>query len=128
VDVGRLAKRLTDMISKSRGFEPHVLVLTCAELEKAVAGNPFPEARENPKSLHLFFLADPPKKPDLDGCEALKARTERFKLEGNIFYLHTPDGIGISKLAARVEKLLGVAATARNWRTVMALLEMAKVT
>jgi uncharacterized protein (DUF1697 family) len=32
--------------------------------------------------------------------------------------LHAPDGIGRSRLAARVEQLLGVEATARNWRTV----------
>jgi uncharacterized protein (DUF1697 family) len=125
-DVDRLAKQLTAAVSKSHGFEPRVLVRTRADLEKAAAGNPFPEASDNPKSVHLFFLAESPKKPDLKACEAVKATTERFALKGSIFYLHTPDGFGTSKLAARAEKLLGVAATARNWRTVMTLLEMAK--
>ena len=125
-DVGRLATRLTAAISKSHGFEPHVLLLTRSELETAARGNPFPESRENPTSLHLFFLAEPPRKPDLKACEALKASTERFKLKGCVFYLHTPDGFGPSKLAARAETLLGVAATARNWRTVMTLLQMAQ--
>ncbi|HVW02493.1 MAG TPA: hypothetical protein VHB77_19210 [Planctomycetaceae bacterium] len=41
------------------------------------------------------------------------------------FYLHTPDGIGRSKLAANAERHLAVAATARNSRTVEKLLEMA---
>ena len=59
--------------------------------------------------------------------EALKARTERFALKGKVLYLHTPDGFGISKLAARAERFLGVEATARNWRTVTTLLQMAKV-
>jgi len=125
-DVGRLAARLTAAIGKSHGFEPRVLLLTRGELENAARGNPFPESRENPKSVHLFFLAEPPKKPDLNACEALKIGTERFKLTGSVFYLHTPEGFGPSKLAARVEKLLGVAATARNWRTVMTLVDMAK--
>ncbi len=125
-DVGRLEKRLTAAVSKSHGFEPRVLVLTRAELENAAAGNPFPEASENPKSLHVFFLAEPPRKPDLKACEALKARTESFELKGSVFYLHTPDGFGTSRLAQRAERLLGVAATARNWRTVTTLLEMAK--
>jgi uncharacterized protein (DUF1697 family) len=126
-DVGRLAKRLTAAVSKSHGFEPRVLILTRAEFEKAAAGNPFPEASDNPKSLHLFFLAEPPKKPDLKACEALKSKTERFVLKGSTFYLYTPAGFGPSNLAGRAEKLLGVAATARNWRTVTTLLEMAKV-
>jgi uncharacterized protein (DUF1697 family) len=125
-DVERLAKRLTAAVSKSHGFEPRVLVLTRAELESAAAGNPFPEASENPKSLHLFFLSEAPQKPDLKACETLKAKTERFELKGPIFYLHTPEGFGTSKLAGRAERLLGVAATARNWRTVTTLLEMAK--
>jgi uncharacterized protein (DUF1697 family) len=123
-DAARLAKRLGAAVSKGHGFEPRVLVLTRAELENAAAGNPFPKASEDPKSLHLFFLTKPPQKPDLRACEALKAKTERFELKGNVFYLHTPDGFGTSKLAGRAERLLGVEATARNWRTVTTLLEM----
>jgi uncharacterized protein (DUF1697 family) len=121
-----VAKRLSAAISKSHGFEPRVLILTRRELEKAAADNPFPEAGENPKSLHLFFLAETPKKADLKSFEAVRAPTERFALTRKIFYLHTPDGFGISKLASRTERLLGVAATARNWRTVTALIAMAK--
>src|SRR5262245_6606627 len=67
-DTGRLAKRLAAAIAKSHGFEPRVLVLKLAELEEAAARNPFPEADENPKTLHLFFLTEPPAKPDLKAC------------------------------------------------------------
>ena len=125
-DMTTLCRRITAGVSKSHGFEPRVLILTRAELERAAAGNPFPQARENPKSLHLFFLADPPTKPDLQAAESLKTRTENFSLKGKVFYLYTPDGFGISKLGMRVEQMLGVAATARNWRTVTTLLDMAK--
>jgi uncharacterized protein (DUF1697 family) len=125
-DATGLARRLAAGVSQSHGFEPRVFVLTGAELETAAAGNPFPEANENPKSLHLFFLAEPPEKPDLKACEACRTKTEGFELKGRVFYLHTPGGFGASKLAARVERLLGVAATARNWRTVLTLLAMAR--
>ncbi|MQA30816.1 MAG: DUF1697 domain-containing protein [Luteitalea sp.] len=125
-DAARLSQHLTAAVSRSHGFEPRVFVRTLAELEKAAAGNPFPEADENPKSLHVFFLAERAKKPDLESLGALKTSTERFALKGDIFYLHTPDGFGTSKLAERAERLLGVDATARNWRTVKTLLAMAK--
>ena len=125
-DVEQLAKQISAAVSKGYGFAPRVLLLTRAELEKAAAANPFPEASENPTSVHLFFLTEPPAKADLKGCEAIKATTERFALKGNVFYLHTPDGIGASKLAQRAEKLLAVPATARNWRTVTTLIEMAR--
>jgi len=42
------------------------------------------------------------------------------------FYLYAPDGVGRSKLAAGVEKLLGVAMTDRNWKTIRKLWEMIK--
>lgn len=48
-----------------------------------------------------------------------------YMLKDQVFYFHTPDGLGDSKLAQRVEALLGVAATARNWRTVTKVLELA---
>jgi len=47
--------------------------------------------------------------------------TERFSLADRVFYLHAPEGIGRSRLAASAERLLGVSATARNWRTVCAI-------
>jgi uncharacterized protein (DUF1697 family) len=124
-DVRRLEAQIAAAVAKSRGFEPSVMVLTREELEKAASANPFTKATENPKSLHLFFLSERPTKADLKGCAALKTKSESFEVIDRVFYLHSPDGFGTSKLAARAEKLLGVSATARNWRTVMALIDIA---
>lgn len=123
-DAAKLARQLSAAVAKSHGFEPRVLLLTRAELERAAAANPFPAAAENPKSVHLFFLDGVPKNPDLQTLEALKTKTEGLALKDRVLYLHTPDGLGRSKMATRVEKCLGVQATARNWRTVTTLLGM----
>ena len=124
-NAARLAARVTAAVAKARGFEPRLMVLTRTELERAAAGNPFPEAADHPQHVHLFFLAEPAKSADLKSMNALKTPTERFVLKGRVLYLHTPGGFGSSKLAARVERLLGVDATARNWRTVTTLLSLA---
>jgi uncharacterized protein (DUF1697 family) len=100
--------------------------LTPEEIERAIEFNPFPEAESEPKTLHLNFLASIPKNPDLDALESIKSDRERFALKDRVFYLHAPDGIGRSKLAANTEKLLGVAITGRNWRTVCKVMTMAK--
>jgi uncharacterized protein (DUF1697 family) len=126
-DPARVAKRLSAAIAKCHGFEPRTLVLTIDELDKAAAGNPFPQADADPRSVHVFFLAETPAQPDLKKLDAVKTASERYALKGRAFYLHTPDGFGTSKLAERVEKALGVAATARNWRTVTTLIEMARL-
>jgi uncharacterized protein (DUF1697 family) len=124
-DASRMAARLRAAVMAGRGFEPTVVVLNRSELQRAIAANPFPQADSNPKSLHLFFLADRPRSPDLESMNAIKAKSEAFALKGRIFYLYTPEGFGTSKLAARVEQCLGVEVTARNWRTVSAVRDLA---
>lgn len=121
----RLCENIAKRIEQSHGFAPQVLILTAELVERAMRANPFPEGEAEPRSLHLFFLATKPKSPDLHSLDRLKTNTERFRLVDQVFYLHTPDGFGRSKLAARAERLLGVPATARNWRTVKTLVEMA---
>ena len=120
-----LAERIRAEIGERHGFEPRVLVLPSEEMEKAVRSNPFPEAESEPKTLHVYFLAASPERPHLDALERIKGDQERFVLGDGVFYLHAPGGIGRSKLAANAEKLLGVPATARNWRTVRKVMELA---
>jgi uncharacterized protein (DUF1697 family) len=61
----------------------------------------------------------------LKKLESLKTKSERFALNDRVFYLHAPDGIGRSKLAANAERALGVAMTDRNWRTICKVRDMA---
>jgi uncharacterized protein (DUF1697 family) len=125
-DASLLSNKIRAAIKKSQGFEPHVLLLKPAEIERAIESNPSPEAESEPKSLHIFFLATMPKDLDLGALESIKIDRERLVLKDRVFYLHAPEGIGRSKLAANIEKLLGVAITGRNWRTVRKLMAMAE--
>jgi uncharacterized protein (DUF1697 family) len=124
-DPSRLARQLSSEIKKRRGFEPHILVLDLAALDMAIAENPFPEAEAVPSSLHLGFLASVPRNPDLEKLNRIKKESERFHLSDKVFYLHAPEGVGRSRLAASAEKLLGVPMTDRNWRTVCKVRELA---
>jgi uncharacterized protein (DUF1697 family) len=121
----KLANLISETVIKRFGFEPRVLLLTADQLREAHRNNPFPEGKEDPKTLHLYFLANDPTDMDGDALNNMKISTERYELIDRVFYLHAPDGIGRSKLAARVEKCLGVPATARNWRTVEKILQLA---
>jgi uncharacterized protein (DUF1697 family) len=121
----KLAGKISAAVGKSHGFIPQVLVLSIQELQNAIDSNPFPEGNSEPKTLHLFFLETEPAKPDLARLTSRQASSERFKLVGTVFYLHAPEGIGRSKLAAIVEKALGVTVTARNWRSANAILSLA---
>ncbi len=120
-----LAKKIASLIEERYGFCPQVLVLDHEDLVAAAEGNPFPKAAKDPKSLHFFFLSEPAKAADVESIANACAKSEKYELTNRVFYLAAPDGIGRSKLAANAEKYLGVNATARNFRTVGRLLELA---
>ena len=119
-----LSEGIRTAIENRYGFAPHVIILTPDELRGAVASNPYREAESEPKTLHLTFLASTPEDPDLIGLERIRKDSEQFTLKGKVFYFHAPEGVGRSKLFARIEKSLGVVGTARNWRTVCKVKEM----
>ena len=119
-----ITKRIVRRIEEQHGFRPHLLILNHDDLLAAVEFNPFPKAVSDPKTLHFFFLAEPAVDPNTKALEDAKTPTENYKLTDRVFYLHAPDGIGRSKLAANAEKHLGVVTTARNYRTVDKLLSM----
>lgn len=119
-----LGARISQLVLEEFGFEPRVMVISGKELAAAIRGNPFPAADRDHKLLHLYFLAVSPGNPDLKSLARLDAGREEFALRGGVFYLYTPDGFADCVLRSRVERCLGVAATARNWRTANELLKM----
>jgi len=125
-DAPHLAAKISAAIYENHGFQPDVHLLTTDQLERAAASNPFADAESDPSRLHLVFLATPVKSPDTFAIENLRAENERVAVATDVAFLHAPDGIGRSRLAAGLERALGVAATGRNWRTVQKILEMAR--
>jgi uncharacterized protein (DUF1697 family) len=120
------AQRLMAAIAERCGLEPVVVLLDLPALEAAVRANPYPRAEDSPTTLHLFFLQAPAPAADLDALESLAGPTEHFALRERVFYLHAPQGIGRSKLAARAERAVGVPMTGRNWRSVQRVLALAR--
>ena len=127
---GASAAELEAAIADGCGVTCRVVVLTCAELARAVADNPYPD-EPDPKRVHAFFLVD---EPGPDAREHLAATRQRLgdkvgrdeaAIVGRVLYLHTPDGFGRSELAAALSRPRGpVEGTARNWATVTKLLAM----
>lgn len=120
-----LAQQITAKMQQTFGFEPKTLLLTLEQFQQAASNNPFPQAETEPKTLHMFFLAEPEVELDVEKLNSLKKPNEEFRLIEQVFYLHAPDGLGRSKLAEKVERILAVPTTARNWNTVNKLLGLA---
>ncbi len=57
-----------------------MLLKTVEQLLEAQASNPFPEAVDEPKTLHLCFLASDTGAVNWDALNAAKSDSERYKL------------------------------------------------
>jgi uncharacterized protein (DUF1697 family) len=100
-----------------------VVLRTQAELERVVEGNPYPKITD--KTLHVFFLADTPSKQAVATLDPQRSPPDTFVLRGKELYVHTPNGIGRSKLTSQYfDSRLQTVATARNWNTVLKLLAL----
>jgi uncharacterized protein (DUF1697 family) len=119
-----LSARITSTIEDRFGFAPQVLLLTVERFVAIASANPYPEAEVTPKFLHVWFLTEKAGNPDIDEMNSIKAENERFTLTDDALYLHAPDGVGRSRLAAKIDRHLGVSTTARNWRTVGKLIDL----
>jgi uncharacterized protein (DUF1697 family) len=113
-------------IAEELGLDIRVVARTRDELAEVVARNPLADVAVNPKRYQVSFLdAELPPKL-LEELSALAAASERFVAIGRELYAWHPEGVARSKLWNKLAgKGLGANATARNWTTVTALLEMA---
>ena len=121
----RMAEKIGREIEKEHGFRPAIQLTTAAELGAAIAANPYPEAVTDPKTLHLSFLECPPPQERVANAKRLLSESESMTINGSLLYLYAPEGIGRSKFAGSVERVLQVQMTGRNWRTILKLNELA---
>ncbi|MGH3057168.1 MAG: DUF1697 domain-containing protein [Gaiellaceae bacterium] len=120
-----LTARIEGRIAEAFGIEVVVLLRTPAELTKVAGGNPFMCGGADPSRLHVVFLSGKPTRKAAAELDPDRSPLDEFRLAGREIYLHLPNGFGRSKLTVDdFERRLGVAATARNWKTVTKLVEL----
>lgn len=103
-----------------------VVVRTAEQIQRLVESNPYPEAAsQRPKLLHVHFLVAAPAPTAVERVHADELTRDVVRIIGEDMYVDYVDAVHGSKLTpAYFERRLGVAGTARNWRTVLALAEM----
>jgi uncharacterized protein (DUF1697 family) len=118
-----VARKLERLIADEFDVETTAIVRTPKELSAVVAAHPF--GRDTSRS-HVVFLAERPAAKAARQLAATDHSPDRAVLTGADVYLHYPGGVQGSRLsAARLERLLDVPGTHRNWRTVAALADLA---
>lgn len=123
--VKRLGEQIRAEIERGFGMRVPVVLRTADELRAVASENPFLAAGADEEKCHVMFLAD---KPDKKACAALdpqRSPPDAFVVKGREVYLFLPNGMARSKLSnGYFDSRLATVSTARNWRTVLKLVEM----
>jgi uncharacterized protein (DUF1697 family) len=110
-----------------------VVVRSAKELGAVAKGNPHIAGGADPTACHVMFLADAPTRKQCAALDPARSPGDAFVVKGREVYLlcpngvaRTPNGVARTKLTnAYFDSALGTTSTARNWRTVLKLAEMA---
>ena len=124
-----LASRIEAAFTARFGFASRVLVVVGSELARIADEDPLAPPDDDPDGRYVTFLMDvPEKRSERDVRDAAgDTGNDVFAFGDGCVYLSCPDGYGSTRLSnGFFEKALGVAATTRNRRTVVHLIEMAE--
>jgi uncharacterized protein (DUF1697 family) len=117
-----LGDALERLVADAFGVATTAMLRKPRELAAILSEHPF---GTDTSKTHVAFLAARPAKTAVARLDEVRG-AERAVPAGAEIYLRLPQGVHGSGLSvARVESLLGVQATLRNWKTVAALAELA---
>lgn len=120
-DAGAIERRITEVF----GFDMAVVLRTGAELAAAASGNPFLVRGAETKPLYVVFLDRKPSAGAVAELDPDRSPGDRFSVNGREVYLDLATGAGRTKLNLDyLERRLKVKGTARNWNTVLKLVEL----
>ena len=117
---------IADSITERFGLRVPVVTRSAAELNQVVTNNPFLDIESDFTKLHVAFLADRPCSAESASLDPERSPPDTFQMRGREIYLHLPNGAARTKLTnAYFDSKLGTTSTARNWKTVLKLNELA---
>lgn len=125
-DRAELKQQIESAIEAAYHFYVPVLLRTAVELRAIVAANPFSAEVDDNKHQYVLFLDRLPTADELANVTLPANTNDHFVPLGDALVVHYANGAGRSKLTTNFfERKLGIAGTARNWRTVNNLAVMA---
>ncbi|MRX62766.1 DUF1697 domain-containing protein [Maribacter luteus] len=125
-DIGILEHRVSNAILDHFGFEVPVIIIEGIEVKRIVDNNPFNDAEDiQANKVYFVLLKRRPTQEALDVLSSLHFENEQLVATTACVYLKCDLGAGKAKCNNNlIEDRLKVAATSRNHRTMLKLLEL----
>jgi uncharacterized protein (DUF1697 family) len=105
-----------------------VMIRTIEETRSFMSLNPFlSEENFNPSKMAAILLYEKATEQQMQKVADINYPPDKFKISGKEIFIYCPNGFGRTKLYTNFfEKKMGVTGTARNWKTITAILDIAE--
>ncbi len=120
----KVTQVLHDAILEASGIDTRIATRTAGQLRSIVERNPMADRTDDATKLSVLFLFEGVT-PTLDALDPAAYVPDEVTVVDREAYLHTPNGMGKTTFVPAVMRTLGLAGTARNWRSTMKLADLA---
>ena len=121
-----VSKQIHQQILDSFGFDVPVLSFEFPKLQDILKRNPYTATEEDNKGIYFVLLFDAPDNALSDALQNEVFSNEEFTITPSCIYLNCHEGYGRAKCNNNFfERRLKIQATARNWKTMKRMEQMA---
>jgi len=121
-----ITRQIHQLIQDNFGFDVPVLSLQFEELQGIVNANPHPATKEDNKGIYFVLLFEEPDSTLTENLQKEKFKNEEFTITPACVYLNCQQGYGKTKFNNNFfERQLKIRATARNWKTMKMMEQLA---
>jgi uncharacterized protein (DUF1697 family) len=105
-----------------------VMIRTLDEMRQLLSVNPYlKEENFDPSKMAVIFLYEKTTADQIQKVMNIDYPPDKFKIAGSEIFIYCPNGFGRTKLYTNFfEKKMDVTGTARNWKSITTLLQMAE--
>lgn len=109
-------------------YQVPVIVRSVKEIKDLFSSNPFLDEKSfDPAKMAVIFLNMETTKDQIQKVSNIDYPPDKFKVSGKEIFIFCPNGFGRTKLYTNFfEKKMGVIGTARNWKTITTILNLAE--
>jgi len=110
------------------GYDVPVMIRSVTEVKKILSSNPFlGEVNFDDARMAVIFLQDKVTEAQIQKVAHIDYPPDRFEIIGDEIYTFCPNGFGRTKIYTNFfENRMKVTGTARNWKTITTLFNLAE--
>jgi uncharacterized protein (DUF1697 family) len=123
-----IALKIEKAILERFNYNVPVMVRIAGEIRNFYSVNPFLTEKDfEPSKMAVIFLREKATEEQIQKIDHISYPPDKFKIIGREIFIYCPNGFGKTKLYTNFfEKKMGVTGTARNWKTITTILNLAE--